>query len=199
MTSATCGSWIGALTWRVIRHGCVLTGRPLRALGLAAGVGAAVEAPAGRALVDRAGAERDRLAQAGGVAAGVCDLVGERRAVDAAVGQPAATARRCPSRRPRGAVACRRGGRPRRAAPAGRRRARVARAGRRGRRAIACSSASASEPALGRRRRQRRGFAGPASASAWRRSRRRRMSPRRLHPRGRWTRRRRRRPGRAGR
>ena len=28
MTSATCGSWIGALIWRVIRHGCVLTGRP---------------------------------------------------------------------------------------------------------------------------------------------------------------------------
>ena len=89
MTSATCGSWIGALIWRVIRHGCVLTGRPCGALRLAAGVGAAVEAPAGRALVDRARAERHRLAQAGGVAAGLRDLVGERRAVDAAVGHPA--------------------------------------------------------------------------------------------------------------
>ena len=73
-----------------------------RALCLSARVGAPVEAPAGRALVDPARALRDRLAQAGGVAARLLDLVGERRAVDAAVGHPparpsgpgAATARR---------------------------------------------------------------------------------------------------------
>ena len=28
MISPTCGSWIGAATWRVTRHGCVVTGRP---------------------------------------------------------------------------------------------------------------------------------------------------------------------------
>ena len=29
ITSPTCGSWIGAVTWRVIRHGWVLAGRPV--------------------------------------------------------------------------------------------------------------------------------------------------------------------------
>ena len=71
MTSPTCGSSIGAVTWRVIRHGWVVTGRPVARCGAAAGVGAAVEAPAGGALVDLPGAERDRLAQPVGVAAGV--------------------------------------------------------------------------------------------------------------------------------
>ncbi len=62
------------------------SGLPLR---LAAGVGAAVEPPAGRALVDPPGAVRQRLAQPGGVAAGVLDLVGRGGSVDAAVGHPA--------------------------------------------------------------------------------------------------------------
>ena len=62
------------------------SGLPLR---LAAGVGAAVEPPAGRALVDPPGAVRQRLAQAGRVAAGVLDLVGRGGSVDAAVGHPA--------------------------------------------------------------------------------------------------------------
>ena len=89
MISPTCGSWIGAA------H---LPGDPPRVggdrpaggvLGAAAGVGAAVEAPAGGALVDLPGAVRDRLAQPVGVAAGVLHLVGVRRPVDAAVGHPA--------------------------------------------------------------------------------------------------------------
>ena len=62
------------------------SGLPLR---LAAGVGAAVEPPAGGALVDPPGAVRQRLAQPGGVAAGVLDLVGRGGSVDAAVGHPA--------------------------------------------------------------------------------------------------------------
>ena len=126
------------------------------ALGLAARVGAAVEAPAGGALVDLRVPWVMRLAQPGGVAARLLDLVGERRAVDAAVGHP-------PARQagPRAA---------RRAAPAGvgsrassssRPRSRSssscsswpARAC-----SIACSSASASDPmsaGCGRRRRPR--------------------------------------------
>ena len=89
MISPTCGSWIGARTCRVTRHGWVVTGRPAACCGAAAGVGAAVEAPAGGALVDLAGAVGDRLAQPVGVAAGVLHLVGVRRPVDAAVGHPA--------------------------------------------------------------------------------------------------------------
>ena len=54
----------------------------------AAGVGAAVEPPAGGALVDLAGAVRDRLPQPVGVAARMLHLIGKRRAVDAAVGHP---------------------------------------------------------------------------------------------------------------
>ena len=89
MISPTCGSWIGARTCRMTRHGWLVTGRPAACCGPAAGVGAAVEAPAGGALVDLAGAVRDRLAQPVGVAAGVLHLVGVRRPVDAAVGHPA--------------------------------------------------------------------------------------------------------------
>src|SRR5947209_19957499 len=54
----------------------------------AARVGAAVEAPAGRAFVYLAGSVGDRLAHPVGVAAGVLHLVGIWRAVDAAVGHP---------------------------------------------------------------------------------------------------------------
>ena len=89
MISPTCGSWIGAATWRVTRHGCVRDRPPGGLLGAAAGVGAAVEAPARGALVDLPRPLRDRLAQPGGVAAGVLHLVGVRRPVDATVGHPA--------------------------------------------------------------------------------------------------------------
>ena len=61
-------------------------GLPLRAC---AGVGAPVEPSGGVALVDPSGAVGERLAQPGGVAAGVLDLVGRGRPVDAAVGHPA--------------------------------------------------------------------------------------------------------------
>ena len=90
MISATCGAWIGARSWRVICHGCVRDRSSGGALRLAAGVGAAVEASAGGALVDPARAVDERLAQPGGVAAGLQDLVGRGRAVDAAVGHPPA-------------------------------------------------------------------------------------------------------------
>jgi hypothetical protein len=66
-------------------------------LGTAAGVGAAVEPPAGGALVDLPRPLRDRLAQPRGVAAGVVQLVGVRRPVDAAVGQPPARQSRPPA------------------------------------------------------------------------------------------------------
>ena len=88
MISPTCGSWIGARD---------LPGDPPRVradrppgglLGAAACVGAAVEPPARGALVDLPGPLGDRLAQPVGVAAGVLHLVGVRRPVDAAVGQP---------------------------------------------------------------------------------------------------------------
>ena len=58
-------------------------------LGFSAGVGTAVEAPAGGALVDLPGAVCQRLAQAGRVTAGVLALVGRGGSVDAAVGHPA--------------------------------------------------------------------------------------------------------------
>ena len=89
MISPTCGSWIGARTCRMTRHGWVVTGRPAACCGAAARVGAAVEAPARGALVDLPRSLGDRLAQPVGVAAGVLHLVGERGPVDAAVGHPA--------------------------------------------------------------------------------------------------------------
>ena len=58
MISPTCGSWIGAVTWRMIRHGWRGDRSAGGLLGAAARVGAAVEAPAGGALVDLPGAER---------------------------------------------------------------------------------------------------------------------------------------------
>ena len=100
MTSPTCGSWIGAMTCRVIRHGWRADGPSGLALRFAAGVGAAVEPSAGGALVDPPGAGREGLAQPGGVAAGVLDLVRCRRAVDASVGHPAGR-QPGPSARPR--------------------------------------------------------------------------------------------------
>ena len=100
MISPTCGSWIGAATCRVTRHGWVRDRPPGGLLGAAAGVGAAVEAPARGALVDLPGSLRDRLAQPVGVAAGVLHLVGVRRPVDAAVGHAGRSAARCPRPRP---------------------------------------------------------------------------------------------------
>ena len=72
-------------------------------LGFAAGVGAAVEPSAGGALVDLPGAVCQRLAQAGGVAAGVLELVWGWGSVHAAVGHPAGRHPRPASRRTRGA------------------------------------------------------------------------------------------------
>ena len=90
MISATCGAWIGARSLAGdlprVRAGRSSGG----ALCLAAGVGAAVEASAGGALVDPARAVDERLAQPGGVAAGLQDLVGRGWAVDAAIGHPPA-------------------------------------------------------------------------------------------------------------
>jgi hypothetical protein len=63
---------------------------PGLALCLGAAVGAAVEAPAGGALVDPSRARCQGLAQPGRVAARLLHLIGCRRPVDAAVGQPAA-------------------------------------------------------------------------------------------------------------
>ena len=88
MISPTCGSWIGAVTWRMIRHGWRADRSSGGLLGAAARVGAAVEPPAGRALVDLPGADGHRPAQPVGVTAGLLHLVGVRRAVDAAVGHP---------------------------------------------------------------------------------------------------------------
>ena len=62
---------------------------PGRALEAPARVGAAVEAPAGRALVDPPQPERAGAQQALGEPVGLLDLVGERRPVDAAVRHPA--------------------------------------------------------------------------------------------------------------
>ena len=95
----------------MICHGCVVTGRAGLALRAGAGVGAPVEAPARRALVDPPGAGGERLAQPGGVAAGLLDLVGHRRPVDAAVGHPARSAARSPPAPARGRLG-RRGRRP---------------------------------------------------------------------------------------
>ena len=58
MISPTCGSWIGAVTWRMIRQGWRGDRSPGGVLGATAGVRAAVEPPAGGALVDLAGAVR---------------------------------------------------------------------------------------------------------------------------------------------
>ena len=88
MIRPTCGSWIGAATWRVTRHGCSGHRSPGGLLGTAASVGASVEAPARGALVDLPRSLRGRLAQPRGVPAGVLHLVWVRRAVDATVGQP---------------------------------------------------------------------------------------------------------------
>ena len=132
MISPTCGSWIGAVTWRMIRHGWRADRSSGGVLGSAARVGAAVEPPAGGALVDLPGADGHRPAQPVGVTAGVLHLVGVRRAVDAAVGHP-------PGRQPGAAPPpelrrCLGLRRPRLAALARDRcRGRAARAGRRGR------------------------------------------------------------------
>ena len=77
------------------------SGLPLR---FAAGVGAAVEPPAGGALVDPLGALRHRLPQPGGVAAGLLDLVWCRWSVDASVGHPAGRHPGPASRATRGAL-----------------------------------------------------------------------------------------------
>ena len=61
MISATCGASIGARTLRTTRHGCVRRRAAGGVLGAAAGVGATVEAPAGRALVGFAGSGGDGL------------------------------------------------------------------------------------------------------------------------------------------
>ena len=73
-------------------------------LRFAAGVGAAVEPPAGGALVDPLGALRHCLPQPGGVAAGLLDLVWCRWSVDASVGHPAGRHPGPASRAPRGAL-----------------------------------------------------------------------------------------------
>ncbi len=132
MISPTCGSWIGARdlpgdTPRMRGH------RPAGGLlGAAACVRAAVEPSARGALVDLPRPLRDRLAQPGGVAAGVLHLVGVRRPVDAAVGQPAG---RQPGPAPAAELArpLAAGGGVARAPARGRRPRRAARAVRRGR------------------------------------------------------------------
>jgi len=86
MISAMCGASIGARTLRATRPWVRRGG----SAGGVLGVGAAVEAPAGRAFVGLARAGGDRLREPLGVAAGRADFVGERRAIDAAVGDAAA-------------------------------------------------------------------------------------------------------------
>ena len=115
-------------------------------LGAAACVGAAVEAAARGALVDLPRPPGDRLAQPVGVAAGVLHLIGERRPVDAAVGQPAA---RQPGRPPAAELRSPRSPRLRRRARSWSRSTSSSSCSscRRAAVAIACSSASASEPA----------------------------------------------------
>ena len=90
MISPTCGSSIGAATCAGDPPGMRGHRSPGGLLGAAACVRAAVEAPARGALVDLPRTLRDRLAQPRGVAASVLHLVGIRRPVDAAVGQPSA-------------------------------------------------------------------------------------------------------------
>ena len=97
-------------------------------LRFAAGVGAAVEPPAGGALVDPLGALRHCLPQPGGVAAGLLDLVWCRWSVDASVGHPAGRHPGPASRAPRGPLLAAALPRPRVPA-AGRCPRRVARAG----------------------------------------------------------------------
>ncbi len=76
MISPTCGSWIGAVTWRMIRQGCVRDRSAGGMLGSAARVGAAVEPPAGGALVDLPGADGHRPAQPVGVRRACCTSSG---------------------------------------------------------------------------------------------------------------------------